>query len=254
MPVSGAAFGDHRPRPQTNLIPAMLPQLPLQLSFPEAPRFDQFHAGSNREVIQSLKNCTAGTGEPYLYLWGGRGCGKTHLLHACCREAHSKGQAVGYLPMTELRGHGPDILQGLEQMMLLCIDDIHAVAGNRRWEEALFHGFNRWRESSIRLIISADQPPAELPIALPDLKTRLTWGLTLRLQPFNDDDKLAALQLRAKQLGLELSPQVGKFLLTHSPRDLPSLWRLLNSLDQATLAAKRKLTIPFLKAYLESES
>jgi len=254
VPVSRTAPGDHRPRPQTNLIPAMPAQLPLQLSFPEAPRFDQFHAGNNREVIEILKDCARGVGESYLFLWGDEGCGKTHLLHACCREAHGKGEAVGYLPMTELVAYGPEILQGLEQMALLCIDDIHALAGKPRWEEALFHGFNRWRENSIRLIISANQAPAELPIALPDLKTRLTWGLTLRLHPFNDEDKLAALQLRARQLGLELSPQVGRFLLTHTPRDLPSLWRLLNSLDQATLAAKRKLTIPFLKDYLESES
>jgi DnaA family protein len=106
------------------------------------------------------------------------------------------------------------------------------------------------RELGNRLIVTAPVPPAELSIRLPDLKTRLGWGLTLRLQALNDDDKLIALGSYARSLGLDLPPQVGRFLLSHYRRDLSSLRRLLDDLDHATLAAKRKLTIPFLKNFL----
>ncbi len=229
----------------------MLPQLPLQLSFNDQLGFEQFHPGGNREAVTTLERCAQGAGEPFVYLWGEEGTGKTHLLQACCRSVHQAGEAVVLLPLAELRSHPPTLLQGLENVGLVCIDDIEAIAGTEPWEQGVFHCFNRLRESGSRLVVASRSPPAGLPIHLNDLRTRLAWGLTLQLQPLNDSDKLVALQLRARHLGLELTTQVGKFLLTRYPRDLPSLWRLLDRLDHATLAAKRKLTIPFLKQYLE---
>ena len=229
-------------------------QLPLQLGFPEQRSFAQYHSGNNQEVVAALYRCARGEGEPYLYLWGESACGKTHLLQATCREAHECGRRVAYLPLTALRRQSPALLEGLEQVDLLCLDDIDAIGGDPDWETALFHCFNRLRERDRQLLVAAACPPTRLPIRLPDLRTRLAWGLTLQLKPLSDADKLAALQLRARQLGLELSPQVGRFLLARFPRDLPSLWRLLEQLDHATLAAKRKLTIPFLKQFLEEQS
>jgi DnaA family protein len=134
------------------------------------------------------------------------------------------------------------------------VDDISAIAANPSWEQAFFHYFNCLRERAARLIVADRSPPAKLPIRLADLRTRLAWGLTILLKPLSDADKLAALRLRARHLGLEISPQVGQFLLTRYPRDLPSLWGLLEQLDRATLAAKRRLTIPFLKQYLEKHA
>jgi len=232
----------------------MLPQLPLQLTFNEQLGFEQYHPGRNREVIAQLRQLCLGEGEPFVYLWGEGGTGKSHLLQACCRLAHRQGSAALYLPLTQWCGHSPELLQGLENLELVCLDDVEAVAGMDAWEEGLFHCFNQLRENGTRLVVAAGCSPGGLPIRLRDLRTRLAWGLTLQLHPLDDRDKLAALQLRARQLGLELTPQVGKFLLSRFPRDLPSLWRLLDQLDQATLAAKRRLTIPFLKQYLEERS
>lgn len=228
----------------------MLPQLPLGLAFTEPHSFEHYYDGANLEAVTMLERCAGGEGEIFLYLWGESGTGKSHLLQACCRKAHSLGQRVAYLPLAELRIHPPTILEGLEHADLVCADDIGAIAGNPPWEQAFFHCFNRLRERTARLIVADRKSPAQLPIRLADLHTRLTWGLTLPLKPLSDSDKLAALQLRARHLGLELSPQVGQFLLTRYPRDLPSLWRLLEQLDRATLAAKRRLTIPFLRQYL----
>jgi DnaA family protein len=83
------------------------------------------------------------------------------------------------------------------------------------------------------------------------LRRRLAWGLTLTLQPFDDADKLAAFIRRTSNLGFELSPRAGLYLLRRRARDLPGLWKLLEDLDQATISSQRRLTSPFLKAYLD---
>ena len=228
-------------------------QLPLPFAFNTVDGFEQFHPGSNAEAVTHLRRCAEGLGEPLIFLWGGPGQGKTHLLHACCREAHEHGQTVSYLPLLALKDFGGGALEGLEIQQLVCLDDLESIAGNDGWEHALFALFNRLRDADHRLVVAAKVPPAELPIMLPDLKTRLGWGLTLALRPLSDEDTLAALSLHAGTLGLELPSRVGRFLLRRHHRDLPGLCRLLEQLDQATLAAKRKLTVPFVKNYLEGK-
>ncbi len=229
----------------------MLPQLPLGLVFVELYSFEQYYSGANLEVVTALKRCAQGEGETFIYLWGEEGTGKSHLLQACSREAHVHGQRALYLPLEELKSYLPALLEGLEQLDLLCVDDISAIAASSDLELGFLHCFNRLREARVRLIVADRSPPLSLPISLADLRTRLAWGLALRLKPLSDEEKLEAIRLRARHLGLELSPQVGRFLLARYPRDLPSLWRLLEQLDRATLAAKRRLTIPFLKQYLK---
>lgn len=229
-------------------------QIPLPFAFRAELGFEQFHAGGNEETVAHLRRLASSPDEPLIYLWGGESQGKSHLLQACCREAHAKGQTVSFLPLTLLMNYGSEVLDGLEQQDLVCLDDIDGLAGKPEWEQALFHLFNQLRDGRRRLMVSAQVPPAELPVALPDLKTRLGWGLTLMLRPLDDEDRLAALSLQARSLGLDLPPSVGRFLLAHYRRDLASLRQLLEQLDQASLAAKRKLTIPFLKTYLEETS
>jgi DnaA family protein len=231
----------------------MAEQLPLRLAFNPELTFERFHPGSNEEVLRHLQNVAGDQGEPLIFLWGENGTGKSHLLNACCRHAHLAGKAVSFLPLIQLRDQGQTALEGLEQQGVICLDDLDSITGESEWEHALFTLFNQQRELNHSLIMTATVPPAELPIQLPDLKTRLGWGLTLRLQPLSDQDKLIVLGLHAQSLGLTLPPQVGRFLLSHYRRDLPSLRRLLDELDHASLAAKRKLTIPFLKTYLEDK-
>lgn len=227
-------------------------QIPLQLEFRADQHFDHYHPGANSETVWLLADAAAGNGEHLIYLWGDAGLGKTHLLQAICQRAHQGQRSAFYLPLKSIGHHGPEFLDGLESFGLVCVDDVEAIAGDEEWELTFFNFFNRSRDLGHHLIVAARYPPRELGILLPDLKTRLAWGLTLRLQSPDDEDKLAALTLRAKTLGFELTPQVGRFLIARYPRDLPSLWSLLARLDRATLAAKRKLTIPFLKSFLKA--
>jgi DnaA family protein len=225
-------------------------QLPLPFTFNPELGFEQFHPGANAEPVRHLQRAAAGTGERLIFLWGQPGSGKTHLLNACCRAACQLKRSVSYLPLGVVRDYGPEMLEGLEHMDLVCLDDLEIIAGDDGWEAALFSLFNRLRERGRDLIAAADSPPAQLPIRLPDLQTRLGWGLTLKLRPLRDQDQLAVLELYARSLGLELPPQVGRFILARHRRDPPALRELVDRLDQATLAAQRKLTVPFVKAFL----
>jgi DnaA family protein len=228
----------------------MAEQLPLTFEFRANQAFSDFFPGSNQEIIRHLQNCVEGIGEQQIFLWGESGLGKSHLLQACCQQAHKQGLAAFYFALPASQLPDPALLTGLDKFDLVCFDNIEPIAGDPVWELAFFNFFNLHRGLEHRLILSAACSPDQLNIKLPDLKTRLNWGLSLKLKLLADDDKINALMFKADQLGFEISPQVGKFLLTHFGRDLASLWALLDKLDKASLAAQRKLTIPFLKKTL----
>jgi DnaA-homolog protein len=233
--------------------PQSTAQLPLGLGLPDWATFAGFHPGPNAEALHAVRECAAGTGEPFVYVWGGAGRGKTHLLQAACRGAGERGLAAAAVALGEAgRAFPPEALEGLEQLALVCLDDLQAVAGRSGWELALFDLFNRVRESGARLIVAACGRPGEIGLSLPDLHSRLGWGLALPLHTLDDADLLAALQRRAAARGLELPDDVAGYLLRRCPRDLAALGTLLERLDRASLAAQRRLTVPFVKAFLSA--
>ena len=196
-----------------------------------------------------LRALSTPAGEPLVYLHGLPGSGRSHLLQAVCRE-YPAGHAL-YLPLTQfVEADAEAILQDVEQMSLLCLDDFEAIGGDNQWEEALFHAFNRMREQSCRLLISARWPPRGLPLVLEDLRSRLGWGVTLQVPEPNDAEKLAILQFRAQRRGLQLAADVAQYVMARAPRSLDSLIQVLDRLDQASLAQQRALSIPFVKQTL----
>jgi DnaA family protein len=232
----------------------MAEQLPLHFEFRANQTFNDFFPGVNQEIVTHLQQCITGVGEQQVFLWGKPGQGKTHLLQACCHQAQSQNLSSFYFDLSNAGLPDPLMLSGLDQYDVVCFDNIEPIAGNTAWELAFFNFFNQHRDSGHKLIISASSAPGDIAIQLPDLKTRLNWGLTLKIQPLADSDRIAALIFKADQMGFEIAPQAGRFLLTHYDRDLASLWTLLEKLDKASLAAKRKLTLPFLKQILNEDS
>ena len=172
------------------------------------------------------------------------------FTQAACLRVEERGGRALYLPLAELSEYDPNVLDDVEACDLLCLDDIQAVVGQARWEEALFHAFNRLRDAGKQLLIAADAAPRELSIKLPDLQSRLSLALVFQLHELSDDDKLRALQLRASRRGLQLPDDVGRFILSRSERSMTVLFDTLEQLDRASLQAQRKLTIPFLKEAL----
>lgn len=220
-------------------------QLTLGIALRDDATFNNYFTGNNEQVVHSLFQQL----EPYVFLFGERGSGKSHLLQAACHHAGKKKLPVVYLPLTE-QGIVPEMLEGLERMALVALDDIDHVIGNEDWETALFNLYNRAREEGAKLLVSSGEPLASLTIKLADLRSRLSWGPVFHLKGLSDEDKKLALQQRAKKRGLELEDGVVTYLLKRSPRDMNSLFSLFEKLDKASMVEKRRLTIPFIKDYL----
>ncbi|PCI21668.1 MAG: DnaA regulatory inactivator Hda [Piscirickettsiaceae bacterium] len=224
----------------------MHPQIPLPLQLHDDYNFDNFIAGNNSLILRSLQTLD----DTFIFLWGDAGTGKTHLLQAACQHASTLNKTTSYLPLQDLLDFSPNILDGMESVNLICIDDIDAINGNATWEEGIFNLFNNLKQQGGQLIVSSKTSPQYLPLALSDLKSRLCSCLPLNIYPLDNESTIKAMQHRAKSLGLVLNSDVAEFILSRFPRDLPTLWRLLQRLNHASLAAQRKLTIPFVKLTL----
>jgi DnaA family protein len=236
---------------------APIVQLPLDLRLRDASRFETFHVGSQALLVVSLQAMTrlVPQSDRHLFLHGGPGTGKTHLLQAASNAAFQQGIACAYLPLRELLRWSPEaVLEGLERRDLLCIDDLQVIVGHHVWERALFGLINRLREGQKRLVLAADRPPDHMGIFLQDLRSRLSWGPVFRLDAPEESDLRAILQKRSAARGLHLSANVANFLLRHVSRDLDHLLALLHELDLAALAERRRLTIPFIRAHLRQRA
>lgn len=230
-------------------------QLTLSVQLPDDETFASFQSESNQLVVEQVKHFLDHIAEQNkkvhsLYVFGLSGVGKSHLLHASCVYADTLGVTSLCLSFSELTQLSVDVLDGLENIDLVCLDDIQLIAGNKEWQQAVFDLYNRMIEQNKCLIITGDQSVAELKITLPDLVSRLSWGLTEQLKPLTDKEKSFALQYRAQQRGLFISDDVASFLINRLSRDMTSLLAALEQLDQASIREQRRITIPFVKDIL----
>lgn len=226
-------------------------QLTLGVGLKDEATFSNYFLGKNTQLVIALKNMAQGEGERIIYFYGTGGQGCTHLLQACCHAAHQAKQSAVYVPLNHHAEFAPEIFEGLESLNLVCIDDVHLIAGKPAWEEALLHLYNRIHDTGGRLIITGKVVPKALEIKLPDILSRLTWAVVFQVQPLTDNEKLEAFIMRAERRGMTLNEDVGKFILTHCPRHMSTLFSALDVLDKMSLAAQRKLTIPFVKEILQ---
>ncbi len=232
-------------------LPELNRQLALGLGLPDNALLDTYYPGDNVQALTHIKKIARGQGDFFLYLWGNPGSGCSHLLQGACHLASEMNRSSMYLPLAQLyqQAQSPDILKHLEQLDLVCLDDIQVIAGNCIWEEALFHLYNRLRDGGrTHCVIAGMHPCKSLGIQLPDLQSRLAWGVTYHLHLLGDEDKFNALHLRAKMRGLDLPLDVGQFILRRAARNMGELYQLLEKLDEASMAAQRRLTIPFVKS------
>lgn len=233
-------------------------QLSLGVSLRDDATFDNFYlvpsdTDTNRQVVAALQFFARGESpEQVIYLWGEAGSGVSHLLQSVCQSADACGRSFQYLPLAELLEMDPAVtLEGLEQLDLVCIDDLHLLEGQPEWQTALFHLYNRVRDGGGQLLLGARQSPRGLEIPLADLKSRLQWGLTFQLRSLGDRDKILAMRRRSRLRGFDLPEDVAQYILHRSPRDTRALFDCLEKLDRASLVAKRKITIPFVKQVLD---
>jgi len=196
-------------------------QLPLEISPPAAPSLDNFVAGANAEALAAVRALAAGERpEAVVYLWGGPGSGRSHLLRAATRANPG----------------------------LVAADDVETLDPTA--QQALFNAINAARDGQTVVIATGSAPPAQLALR-EDLRSRLAWGLVYQLHAPSDADKAAYLRAEAARRGLRLPEEVLAYLLTHLPRDLASLNAVLDALDRYSLASQRPLTLPLVKEALQ---
>ena len=204
-------------------------QLPLGIKLRDEATFANYFHGPNQAVVAAVRDFADLQSEPQdtcLLLWGADGSGRSHLLQAACHAVAEVDGLAMYLPLDELAQEPPALLDGME---------------------SVFHLYNRLREQGGRLLIAASGAPRALGLCLPDLASRLSWGLVFQLQALDDQGKQEVLKLRAAQRGLQLNDEVARYILSRGARGMVELFAALERLDQASLQAQHRLTIPFVK-------
>lgn len=224
------------------------PQLPLSLEPGELFTFDSFVAENNSVAVGLARQAALAEGEKQLYFWGESGRGKSHLLQASCNLAAKNKRTVCYLTQAEILGQSVEIFDGLEQVSLVCLDDVETWVVDKKWEMALFDLINRMRENNACLLLASTNSPDNGAIKLADLRSRLSWGPVFHLQGLTDKAKYQALNYRAWQSGLELPEKVADYLMQRYPRNMSGLFKQLAVLDKASMATQRRLTIPLVKS------
>ncbi|MGB6242765.1 MAG: DnaA regulatory inactivator Hda [Castellaniella sp.] len=223
----------------------MTQQLLLDILPGTLPTLDGFIAGANQAAIDAVRDLKPGRA---LYLWGGPGSGRSHLLRA---QAHA--QSGHYLD-ARTPAHWLQALATDEDrpLTLVAVDDVGDL--NAAAQAALFALFNRWRaaastKDAFALLTAGDRAPLTMPLR-EDLRTRLGWDLVYRIEQLSDEDRTQALRDRAGQRGLKLPDDVLHWILIHHDRDMGRLTALIDSLDQYSLARHRPVTLPLLKELL----
>lgn len=201
----------------------------LPISPPPEPSFEGFVSGRNAELLAKLKDLSAGQStETVVYIWGERGSGRSHLLHATLRAA-------------------------LHPDRITLADDVDAL--DEAGQITLFNQINRIRESPDAnrgpLLAAGSAPPAQLTLR-DDLKSRLAWGLVYQVRTLTDDEKALYLRTEAARRGFRIADDAVAYLLTHVRRDLPTLVAILAHLDEYSLSRKRPLTLPLVREALAS--
>jgi DnaA family protein len=225
-------------------------QLPLGVRLRDAAAFASYHGGPNEAALDYVRTLATGGASAGAWLWGRPGVGKTHLLQAACRAADEAGRAAIYLPLGSLARHGAAPLQDLGGQGLVAVDELDAAAGRAELERGLFALYNDLQDAGGQLLIASAADPATLPVTLPDLRSRLAACVVYPLRQLDENDTVAALKLRAAHRGLELPDETVRYLMRRLPRDIASLCRWLDRLDDASLAAQRRLTVPFVSRVL----
>ncbi|WP_371185979.1 DnaA regulatory inactivator Hda [Thalassotalea maritima] len=231
---------------------ALTGQLPLAVHLPDDETFASYYTLAGQSIVGQLREFIANDHVNIngFYLFGQQGVGKSHLLHASCAHAASLNKTSLCLSFSELQHLSVDVLTDLERVDVICLDDLHLIAGNEAWQQGVFDLYNRVIENNKKIILAGNDAANKLAITLPDLVSRISWGFTEQVKPLDDEHKIQAFQQRARLRGIEMQDETVKFLLNRLSRDMQSLLQSLDILDKASIKAQRKITIPFIKDVL----
>ena len=224
----------------------MSEQLTLGMVLKSQYTFDRFVVGDNQELLFMLQRMDQHPIDKGMYVWGESGAGCTHLLQACAHAHSAQGKTVMYLSAATA---DPACLDSVAHLSLIVLDDVAAIAGNDVWERALYRLYNQLSEG-MRLLVAGRFSVADLPVVLPDLRSRLSALAGYQVHGLSDANKQLVLKARAKDRGMRLSDQVLDYLFAHYDRSMDKQLAMLAKLDHISLVQKRAITIPLIKSVL----
>jgi chromosomal replication initiator protein len=235
-----------------------------ELHFNPKNTFESFVVGNNNNFAYAAALAVAqAPGKSYnpLFLYGGVGLGKTHLLHAIGQHVsgNKKGARVAYLSSEKFTNEYIDAIQNnllvkfrkkYRQTDVLLIDDIQFLAGKERIQEEFFHTFNALHESHKQIVLTCDRPASEIQGLEHRLVSRFEWGLVTDLQPPDVEMRLAILQKKAQIMGVTLPDDIMNFLANRIRTNVRRLeGALIRVASYASLTGK-KLTIEVVEGLL----
>ncbi|MBP6058316.1 MAG: DnaA regulatory inactivator Hda [Nitrosomonas sp.] len=223
-------------------------QLLLDIQPLPSPTLVNFLPGRNTELLHMLTTILSGQEkEHFVYLWGGVGCGKSHLLQATVAAYTQKNLKAVYFSAgerCEFSANG--------ELDCVAIDDIDCLDASA--QIGLFNFYNQLRdEGRTFLLMSGVAAPMYLDMRQ-DLVTRLGWGLVYQVFELTEEEKIQAMKGHAADRGFDLTQEICLYLLRHGRRDLPSLMMTLDALDRYSLIHQRQITIPLLRELLQVAS
>jgi chromosomal replication initiator protein len=188
--------------------------------------YDSFVVGSCNQFAHAASLAVAeAPGRTYnpLYLYGGVGLGKTHLMHACGHAIKSRNQHLKLCYISSERFMN-DLINAIRydktqsfrekyrSVDVLLIDDVQFMAGKERTQEEFFHTFNALYDQQKQIVISSDCPPREIPTLEERLHSRFEWGLIADIEPPDLETKIAILTKKAAQIGVSIPSDVSMFI------------------------------------------
>ena len=256
--------GNHKPKGKGEAEAEERPTAVRESAFNPNYIFDTFVVGNNNHFAHGAALAVAqAPGKAYnpLFLYGGVGLGKTHLLHAVGQYVgqHKKNPRVAYLSSEKFTNEFIDAIQNnslakfrkkYRQTDVLLIDDIQFLAGKERIQEEFFHTFNALHESHKQIVLSCDRPPSEIQGLEQRLVSRFEWGLATDLQPPDVETRLAILRKKAKFMGVELPEEVFNFIATRIRTNVRRLEGALTRVASYATLTGRKPTVETVEGML----
>jgi DnaA family protein len=225
-------------------------QLALGLELDVAASFETFLVEGSAEALAALRRISNGADSQPLWICGPRSSGKSHLLQAACRAATERGGRAMYLPLARASELEPEVLHGCETLDLLAIDDVDAVAGDARWEAALFAVVNESLMNAAPLVLAAQAAPRDVAFGLADLRSRAGAHIVYRIAALSDEGLETLLVRSATERGMSFDHGALQYLQRRVRRDMRVLEGWLGRLDRASLAAQRRVTVALVRSVL----
>ncbi|WP_107812620.1 DnaA regulatory inactivator Hda [Neisseria sicca] len=206
------------------------------------PGFDKFLGTENAELVYVLQH----KHDPFIYVWGEEGAGKSHLLRAWVAQALDAGKKAVYIDAA-----ATPLTEAAFEAEYLAIDQIEKL-GNEE-QSLLFAVFNRFRNSGKGfLLLSSEHTPQQLVIR-EDLRTRMAYCLVYEVKPLTDQEKIDALVSMAAARQVTIDPEIFEYLLNHWQRDMDSLMQMLDTLDNYAVTMGKRITLPLLRQLLKQQ-